>query len=411
MSDDRFADDLRTALAARRPSPSRQLADRLEAVAQHPVRPRLFAPAVLALAVAAGALLVVATRPGPRAESSESSEPSELSKASEPSEPAAISPTGGGGTPTPAPTASPTPAPTATPTPAPTAAPTPAPTAAPAKVDVRDPLAGYQTVLDGASSVSITPAQLAQLRKLASDLAGQRAYLADRKREAEAELARALAATSPDDGRVLAAYDRIAAQDAALGRAQLVARLGARGVLDARQRAAIEPTTPRAAVESATPRPDAKRSRVTIRSSIVGTVYINGKRVGDTPLILPVPAGAYDVRLEAPGWDPATSHFSVGDSSNIVLDLDPHKRRSTTTTMSASVSDPGEGSGHLTLTTKPPTRIYVDGVPVGQTPIQRTLAPGRHEIKMVGEDQRIRKTMTLDVTAGQQSNLSFSFDD
>jgi hypothetical protein len=30
---------------------------------------------------------------------------------------------------------------------------------------------------------------------------------------------------------------------------------------------------------------------------------------------------------------------------------------------------------------------------------------------MVGGDQRTRKTMTLDVTPGQQSNLSFSFDD
>jgi hypothetical protein len=317
-----------------------------------------------------------------------------------------------------------------------------------ARVDVRDPLAAYQAVLDGTSSVSITPAQLAQLRMHAAELAGERAYLADRKREAEAELARALAAASPDDSRVLAAYDRIAAHDAALGRAQLIARLRARAVLDPRQRAAIEHATPRVAVESAapratvesaapraavesaapraivesaapraivesaTPRPDAKRSRVTVRSSIVGTVYMNGKRVGDTPLVLPVPAGAYDIRLEAPGWDPATSHISVGDSSEVVLDLDPHQRRTTTTTtMTAAVSASGEGSGHLTLTTKPPTTIYVDGKQVGKTPIQLTLPPGRRAIKMVGEDQRIRKTMTLDVTPGQQSNLSFSFDD
>jgi hypothetical protein len=79
--------------------------------------------------------------------------------------------------------------------------------------------------------------------------------------------------------------------------------------------------------------------------------------------------------------------------------------------MTAAVSASGEGSGHLTLTTKPPTTIYVDGKQVGKTPIQLTLPPGRRAIKMVGEDQRIRKTMTLDVTPGQQSNLSFSFDD
>jgi hypothetical protein len=38
-------------------------------------------------------------------------------------------------------------------------------------------------------------------------------------------------------------------------------------------------------------------------------------------------------------------------------------------------------------------------------------APRSRSICSVGGDQRTRKTLTLDVTPGQQSSLSFSFDD
>ncbi|HEY6178304.1 MAG TPA: PEGA domain-containing protein [Kofleriaceae bacterium] len=474
MSDDRLAGDIKSALAARRPAPSRQLADRLESVAQGPVRPRLLAPAVLALAVAAGALLVLATRPREPTESSESSILSSvggggseaLPAGPAPAPTAAAAPTAAPApraAPSPtaaaAPTAAPapiaTPAPTAAPAPAPIAAPalTPPPSLAPAQVDTRDPLAGYQALLDGTSPVAITPAQGAQLRKLATDLAGQRTYLAERKRDAEAELTRALAAVPSSDSRVLAAYDRIAAQDAALGRAQLAARLGARAVLDPQQRGTIEratptprslfdparstpaprslfdhptPTpraaieqvmpTPRAAIEHAAPTPRAARPSVTVRSSIAGTVYIDGRRVGDTPLATTVAAGSHQLRLDAPGYEPETTRFSVGESGEVAFDLEPHRRGQPAPSASASAFADAHapatgGGGRLTLTTRPPTTIYVDDAPVGATPIDITLTPGRHAIRMVGKDLRTRKTMTFDVTAGQQSNLSFSFDD
>ena len=68
MNDDRFAEQIKTALADRRPRASRELSERLEATAQGRTRPRLFGPAALAAAVAIGVLLVIATRPGERAE-------------------------------------------------------------------------------------------------------------------------------------------------------------------------------------------------------------------------------------------------------------------------------------------------------------------------------------------------------
>jgi protein-disulfide isomerase-like protein with CxxC motif len=275
-----------------------------------------------------------------------------------------------------------------------------------ARGDARDPLARYQAVLDGTSTVAIAPAQAAKLRALAAELASQRAYLAERKREAEAELGRALAAANADEKRVLAAYDRMSAQDAALGRAQLVARLGARAVLDAQQRSAIEGGVPQLADG---------RSRVTVKSAIASSVYIDGRHVGETPVTTNVAPGRHEVRLEAPGYDPATSHFEIGEASRVLLDLEPEKRgarpgSAAGAAASADASASG-GTGHLTLTTKPWTSIFVDGKPVGRTPIDLRLTKGRHEIKMVGADDRTRKTMTLDVTAGQQSNLSFTFDD
>ncbi|HSR96014.1 MAG TPA: PEGA domain-containing protein [Kofleriaceae bacterium] len=272
-----------------------------------------------------------------------------------------------------------------------------------ARGDARDPLAPYQAVLDGASTVAIAPGQAAKLRALAAELASQRAYLVGRKREAEAELGRALAAASPDETRVLAAYDRIAAQDAALGRAQLVARLGARAVLDAQQRSAIEGGTPHVADG---------RSRVTVKSAVASSLYIDGRYFGETPVTTNVTPGKHEVRLEAPGYDPLTNHFEIGESSRVVLDLDPEKRGARLGAASASAAASASGeTGSLTLTTRPWTSIYLDGKMVGRTPIDLRLTKGRHEIKMVDADQQTRKTMTLDVTPGQRSNLSFSFDD
>jgi hypothetical protein len=266
-------------------------------------------------------------------------------------------------------------------------------------------------VLDGTSPVAISPAQLVKLRKLAAELASQRAYLADRRREAEAELARAIAATPPDDSRVLAAHDRIAAQDSALERAQLVARLGARSVLDPDQRAAIEHTTHRATNA---------RPRVTVTSPIASSVYMDGKRIGETPVTTVVAAGGHELRLDAPGRDSLIKHFEVGDSAEVTFDLEPQRRRVQPGVPTPSPLPvvtpapdplPGAATGHLTLATKPRTTIYLDARPIGQTPIDLRLTPGRHEIKMIGGDQRTRKTMTFDVTPGQESNLSFSFDD
>lgn len=203
----------------------------------------------------------------------------------------------------------------------------------------------------------------------------------------------------------------IAAQDAALGRAQLSARLAARAVLDPAQRTAVEHATP----------PATRRPRIKIGSSIAGSVYIDGQRVGDTPVTTTVSPGSHELRLDAPGYDSLTKHFDLGESGEMVLELEPQRRRSTST--STSISSPSSSSapapapspsatpGHLTLTTQPWTTIYLDGKPLGRTPIKLTLTPGRHDIQLVGQDQRTRKTLTLDVTAGQQSNLSFTFDD
>src|SRR6185295_4410953 len=153
------------------------------------------------------------------------------------------------------------------------------------------------------------------------------------------------------------------------------------------------------------------RPRVTVRSSIDGTVYIDGKRIGDTPLITTVTPGKHELRLEAPGCDPVTSRFALSADGQAEFDLEPHRRRARPAPPPSPEPAPDADSGHLTLTTRPTTTIYLDGRQIGQTPIDLRLATGRHEIKMIGRDQRTRKTMTLDVTAGQESNLSFTFDD
>jgi len=60
MSEDRLAGQIKSALEERRPSASRELAERLEALAERASRPRLSAPLALAMAVTAGVLLVIA---------------------------------------------------------------------------------------------------------------------------------------------------------------------------------------------------------------------------------------------------------------------------------------------------------------------------------------------------------------
>jgi hypothetical protein len=119
----------------------------------------------------------------------------------------------------------------------------------------------------------------------------------------------------------------------------------------------------------------------------------------------------HKLRFWAPDHETFIQEFDVGDGGEVTVSLNPENQRPKPVPLPSRAPAPSEASGHLTLTTRPAMTIYLDDKPAGRTPIELTLTPGRHEIKIVGRDRRTRKTLTLDVTPGQKSNLSFSFDD
>jgi serine/threonine-protein kinase len=59
-------------------------------------------------------------------------------------------------------------------------------------------------------------------------------------------------------------------------------------------------------------------------------------------------------------------------------------------------------TGRLDVNTFPWARVFVDGVYRGDTPVQRLrLAAGVHELRVVNPDQRLSRTLSVVIVAGE----------
>ena len=71
--------------------------------------------------------------------------------------------------------------------------------------------------------------------------------------------------------------------------------------------------------------------------------------------------------------------------------------------------DPWSGRGTLLINSRPWSQVFVDGRPIGNTPITRhTLSAGRHVVELRTSDGRVQRR-TITVRASEITRLVIDF--
>lgn len=116
--------------------------------------------------------------------------------------------------------------------------------------------------------------------------------------------------------------------------------------------------------------------RLQVSANIDGTLIVDGRRRGVVPLGAPirVPAGPHLVRVIRDGYAPAEATVTTTAGQLVTVDL---KLEALAATGRLRVVDEGGASG---------LEVQIDGAPVGVTPWEGTLGPGRHIVALRGAD-------------------------
>ena len=174
-----------------------------------------------------------------------------------------------------------------------------------------------------------------------------------------------------------------------------------------RAEAELQPSAPREpapAVAEAEPQPSAPSApspraggpgSVSIRSRPDGVVYVDGKPLGTTPIDAhTLPTGAHTIEVRLGGHATASREVQIRSGSDQLLEFQLQREAA--------------GLGTLTLRSNPPSVVYVDGKPIGTTPVaDLSVAAGLRvvEWKLGGHATERRevsvgsgKSLNLDVT-------------
>jgi hypothetical protein len=115
---------------------------------------------------------------------------------------------------------------------------------------------------------------------------------------------------------------------------------------------------------------EAQQGTLSISTNPDGAVvWLSGKRLGVAPLSTTIDFGNHSIKVELDGYQ--TESRSI-DMQSAAVTVPFELKRSAT---SGTVHIYGK-TGHL---------IYIDGNPVGTSPVNTTLTPGRHTIRVVAE--------------------------
>ena len=141
------------------------------------------------------------------------------------------------------------------------------------------------------------------------------------------------------------------------------------------------------------------------------------RRAGATPLAVDLPAfGATEVTLEKPGY---SSHRRLvippAAGGDVQLDVVLSKERAglappvfVDPRPPFVIDDPAAPAyGFLSVATTPWTAVYVDGAPVGNTPLSELrVSAGAHSVLMENRDLGVRRKKDISVRAGEHVRLT-----
>jgi hypothetical protein len=113
-----------------------------------------------------------------------------------------------------------------------------------------------------------------------------------------------------------------------------------------------------------------------VSANVDGVLVIDGKKRGELPLSAPlrVLPGPHVVRVIKDGYAPAEATISVGAGQSARVDL---KLEALTAVGRLRVTDSSGAAG---------VEVLVDGAPVGRTPWEGALGPGRHLVALQGKE-------------------------
>ena len=131
------------------------------------------------------------------------------------------------------------------------------------------------------------------------------------------------------------------------------------------------------------------------------TVLLNGVVIGRAPLAYPAPAGAYEVEVVRSGYLPYRTTIPAGRGDQKLLAV--LKRRGSTAPAA---------HGFLTVNSIPWAKVFVDGRPVGITPLRSLkVGAGGHRVQLRDAQGKLLRTFVAQVPAGHTKVFSFDQSD
>jgi len=136
-----------------------------------------------------------------------------------------------------------------------------------------------------------------------------------------------------------------------------------------------------------------KTGMITINSNPSGAeVYIDGQKVGETPLehyVLPI--GLHQVLIKKEGYKDEVFNVSIQEGKELTFNVELSPK-----------------TGMITITTDPSgAEVYIDGLKVGETPLEQyVLTVGKHTIVIKKEGYK-EETHEITVEAGKELKLNY----
>jgi Spy/CpxP family protein refolding chaperone len=172
-----------------------------------------------------------------------------------------------------------------------------------------------------AGDLGLSSAQLAQIRALVDAGRKQEIALRAQMETIEVDLRRELARAAPDESKVAGWADKLGSLDGSLRKSRILTWIKLRKLLTPAQRTKLESSGGRSTSVAA----GAKVGELRINAKPWASITIDGRAVGETPLITDLEPGVHVVRAENPGHDTVSRSVVVvpGQSVELMLELDP----------------------------------------------------------------------------------------